>query len=415
MHHTLEFLYGLERFGIKLGLDVVTQLLKLLGNPHHQFQSIHIAGTNGKGSVAAFCDSVLRQTGLTVGLYTSPHLIRFNERIQVNGIEITDEELVSLTELIRDKMGKLKPTFFEFTTALAFLYFAQKKVDVAVVETGMGGRLDATNVITPLVSVITNIGKDHMEYLGNSLTEIAAEKAGIIKENVPVVTAASGDALRVIRDVAAKKNAQVIEVKTARKIQQTLEVLSFAIEEKKYTTSLLGDHQLTNAALAYGAITCVRKKFGVSDKNIIDGFKATRWPGRIDILSKEPLTIIDGAHNVDGMRALAAFVKTLSNRKILLLGIAKDKEAEEMVKIIVPLFEQVIVTEGSYKPMDVKQLASIVKTYRPVKSIKDSRKAFEKAKGLQGNEMLLITGSLYLIGDVLSVMKKETIAAQQTF
>src|SRR3989344_3481710 len=194
MSADLEYLYSLERFGIKLGLDVITELLKKIDNP--RFQSIHIAGTNGKGSVAAYCDSILRQTGKKIGLYTSPHLVRFNERIRVNNTEISDSDLASLTAFIRSKLGNLEPTFFEFTTALAFLYFARKNVDIAVIETGMGGRLDATNVITPLVSVITTIGKDHMDYLGDTLEKIAVEKAGIIKTMVPVVTGASGSALR---------------------------------------------------------------------------------------------------------------------------------------------------------------------------------------------------------------------------
>ena len=402
MRETFDFLYGLEKFGIKLGLGTISELMDKLEHPEKKFSSIHIAGTNGKGSVAAMCASVLREAGYKVGLYTSPHLVRFNERIQVNG-EISDRELAELTETIRAKMGAVQPTFFEFTTALAFLYFAQK-VDIAVVEVGMGGRLDATNVITPLVSVITTIGMDHMQYLGGTVAEIAREKAGIIKENVPVVIGfLPREAEEAVDARCNEKNATLFTATKAEILTSDINGQQFLFDGKKYEITLLGKHQVDNACVALQALSVVRERFPFSDKQLKDGLRNARWPGRLDVVLKKPLIIVDGAHNVDGMNMLAAFVESIPRRKMLVLGMADDKEAEKMVKRIVPLFEQVIVTQGNFKPMDAEKLAGIARKYcAAVKVICDSKNALiEAKKNLKDDELCLVTGSLYLIGDAI--------------
>lgn len=213
MHQELEYLYHLERFGVKPGLGVMRELMDVLGHPEKKFKSIHVTGTNGKGSTCAMVESVLRESGIKTALYTSPHLYTFNERIKISGVPISDSDLISLIQEIRDVVEKnnLQPTFFEFTTALAFLYFSRAHIDIAVIEVGMGGRLDATNVITPLLSIITNVGLDHMEFLGDTVEEIAREKAGIIKEGVPVITREEDEnILNIFNEEAKKNNTHVI-------------------------------------------------------------------------------------------------------------------------------------------------------------------------------------------------------------
>ena len=296
MQETLDYLYGLERFGIKLGLEVVTELLELLGNPQDQLKSIHIAGTNGKGSTANFIYSVLKEAGYKVGLYTSPHLIKFNERIKINDVEISDNELVELTELIKKKKKNLQPTFFEFTTALAFLYFAQQKCDYVVIETGMGGRLDATNVLNPLVSVITNVSLDHTKYLGEDKLQIAGEKAAIIKENGIVVTGEKdGNVLELFLKVCLEKNAELVILKEEE------------INKSDLKITMLGKHQLRNAALAKKAIELSQIK--ITPNAMEQWLMKAKWPGRLQMVCDKPLVILDGAHNVVGMEKLKEFVR----------------------------------------------------------------------------------------------------------
>lgn len=419
----LEYLYGLERFGIKLGLEVMQELMERLGHPEKSFKSIHIAGTNGKGSTAAFVASALRKAGYNVGLYTSPHLIRFNERIQVNGEEITDRELIYFIELVRKKIenaqDKLQATFFEFATAIAFLYFAHKKVDIAVIEVGMGGRLDATNVITPEVCVITNIGFDHEEHLGSGLLEIAREKAGIIKKHVPVVTAERNkEVLDYFRDVCKGKESELFVVQEHLKANGVAESLGgqeFAVNgaiEGRFSIRLLGEHQVENACCALLAL----KLLGLCGINIHkvamqEGLSAAEWDGRLQIISRKPLVIVDGAHNAAGIEALCNFVKRFENRKVLVIGIAKDKRIGEMVKLIAPLFEKVIVTKGSFKPAETSVIAEEARKYcDDVKEIEDVNEAIEAAFGFaEKGDTILVTGSLYMVGDALAVLKKKAL------
>ena len=390
MQATLNYLYNLERFGIKLGLEAIMELLELLGNPQNKFKSVHIAGTNGKGSISAYLAAILQEAGYRVGWYTSPHLIKFNERIRVDGKEIGDEELVRLTELIKEKVeGKIQPTFFEFTTALAFLYFAEQKVDFAVVEVGMGGRLDATNVLQPEVSVITNISFDHQKHLGDTLEKIAGEKAGIIKENGKVVVGK--------RDIGLVK---LFKEKCEEK-KSTL----FLAGKEQIETPLLGRHQQENANTAITAARVLK----IDEKIIKQGIAKTRWPGRLEYISKNIL--MDCAHNVAGMEALREYVWELKNRKVLVLAMAEDKEIDKMVGLIAPLFKEVIITRGNYKPAETGRIAVEVRKYVfNVKEIPKVEEAINSAlKSASSEELILITGSIYMVGDALAVLKKKNI------
>jgi dihydrofolate synthase / folylpolyglutamate synthase len=273
----LEYLYGLEKFGIVFGLENIEWILHLLGNPEKRLKTVHVAGTNGKGSVASILSGILQEEGYRVGKYTSPHLLSFNERITVNGAEISEEDVVALTNEIRERVeGADKDrffTFFDFTTAMAFTYFSRKGTDIAVIETGLGGRLDSTNVTWPLVSIITNVDYDHMDYLGRDLESIAREKAGIIKAGTPVVTGAEGVGLRVIEDAARDKGTPVYALgrdfayrKTADR-QMTYEGLGRKLE--RVDVSLRGDHQLANGALAFCASECLaRSGFPVGESSM---------------------------------------------------------------------------------------------------------------------------------------------------
>ena len=379
MQKTLDYLYGLTRFGMKLGLEVITKLLNELDNPQFKFKSIHLAGTNGKGSVAAYLNSILQEAGYKVGMYTSPHLVKFNERIKINNQEISDEELVKLTELIKSKQSAA--TFFEFTTALAFLYFAEKKVDFVIAETGMGGRLDATNVLKPEISVITNISFDHQKHLGDSLEEIAYEKACIIKE--------------ISKVVLGEDNFKEVFEKKCEENNSKL----FVAEEQEIKTPLLGEHQQENANTAVK----VAKLLRIPNETIKLGIENTLWPGRLQYISKNIL--IDCAHNVAGIKKLREFVLKLANRKVLVLGMAEDKEIAEMVRLIAPLFEKVIITQGNYKPAATNVIAEEVRKYvNDIKEIINVKEAMEEANdSIKENELILVCGSIYLVGDVLAI------------
>jgi len=416
MQEVLNYLYGLERFGIKLGLDVVNQLMELLDNPHKKFRSVHIAGTNGKGSTAAFLSSVLQEAGFKVGLYTSPHLIKFNERVRVNGKEISDEEIVSLTKIIRQKtMEKgVQPTFFEFTTAMAFSYFAKQGVDFAVVEVGMGGRLDATNVLQPEVSVITHVGLDHTYHLGDTIYKIAREKAGIIKRNSVLVTAETNKRIiSYFKGVCDEKEVRMFVVgeQISSKVTYSgLEGQGFdttGMVSEHFDIKLLGEHQIENASTSI----LVARVLGVDMSAIKSGVEKTLWPGRLDVVSKKPLVFVDGAHNIEGMKAVAHFMKYIPNKKILILGIAENKDIDKLVKDVVPLFEQVIITKGNYKPAKTSDIKKEVLHYTTnIKEIPLVADAIKEAfNSVSGNDVVLITGSIYMIGDAMAELNGNVV------
>lgn len=415
----LDYLYGLKMFGSKLGLERMRQLVNALNCPYRRFPSIHVAGTNGKGSVCAFLAAILQESGYKVGLYSSPHLVKFNERIQVNGKQITDEELAELTAEIREvvEANMIETTFFEFTTTLAFLYFARKEVDIAIIETGLGGRLDATNVVIPLVSVITNISLEHIKVLGDTKKKIALEKAGIIKSDVPVVVGEEDEKiLDLYQDICKERASKLFVTKDLLNYQVSeanLEKQVFTTEgivKDNFEIGLLGEHQINNALTAILTIIKLQKQdFNLSSDHLKEGLKRTKWPGRLEIINKNPLTIVDSAHNVAGMERLVDFVKKINKnkeiykKKILIVGFSEDKQIKEMVSLLAPLVDEVIITKGNFKPADLGLLEKYFLECgkKVIKKEKVEDALLEAKKLATEDDLILITGSIYLVGDVL--------------
>jgi dihydrofolate synthase/folylpolyglutamate synthase len=411
-------MYALRRFGIILGLDTIKRILNALGNPQNDFKSIHVAGTNGKGSVASALSAILLESGYRVGLYTSPHLVRFNERIRINNHQISNEDVVKTYQAVkRVHHGRRSPTFFEFTTAMALYQFSRQKVDWAVVETGMGGRYDATNVIRPTITIITNVSLEHRQYLGNTLAAITREKAGIIKNRTPLITAVrQSKAQSIIRQVARKKSAPVYTLRKNFKTRRNRpgEFSYYGIENTwpHMQTALLGDHQIENAALALAASELLIKSGAkIILDNIQKGLKKMRWPGRLEIVSEHPLIILDGAHNLIAARNLAKFLsENLVHRRItLVVGILDDKPYESMLKSLLPVCSRAIITRAkTERALDPQRLYSTaLKVISDVSIVPDVAAAFRQAiKTARPNEVICVAGSLYVVGEAKEAIEK---------
>ncbi|MGZ3558042.1 MAG: bifunctional folylpolyglutamate synthase/dihydrofolate synthase, partial [Thermodesulfobacteriota bacterium] len=351
---SLDYLYGLEKFGMIFGLNQIERILSVTGNPHKEIQAIHIGGTNGKGSTAAMMSSILQKEGYRVGLYTSPHLIRFTERIKVNGKEIEEKEVAALTEWMKKEIeaAGIAPrfTFFDFTTAMAFHYFKQKLVDLAVLEVGLGGRLDSTNVVDPLISVITNVAKDHEEHLGKSILKIAGEKAGIIKKGRPLITAATTpQALHLFSKICREKESPFYRVgkefRYARAEDGDFDYEGLNRKLWSVHLNLKGFHQIINAATAFGAMEVLEDLgYRVSTDAMIDGVREVEWPGRLEMVSSSPGVILDGAHNPAGALVLKeSLEKEFQFRHlVLLIGIMKDKDIQSILQLLAPLADHII-------------------------------------------------------------------------
>jgi dihydrofolate synthase/folylpolyglutamate synthase len=346
-------MYSLRRYGIILGLDIIENILEGLGNPLDNFNTIHVAGTNGKGSIASALSTILHKAGYRVGLYTSPHLVRFNERICINNRPVSDKNVVAAYEAVKSvHHGSREPTFFEFSTAMALYEFGRHNIDWAVIETGMGGRLDATNVITPALSIITNISLEHKLYLGNTIAEITREKGGIIKKGVPVVTGVNQkSAISVLKSIAETQSAPLYRFGDAFRIRRNSSTTFnyFGIDHvwRNIQTGLIGRYQANNAALVLAACEILKKNnLDLTLKNIKDGLENNRWPGRLEIVSSSPLILLDGAHNFIAARHLARYLsENLSGRNItLLIGILDDKPYKTMLKDLLPLCKKAILT-----------------------------------------------------------------------
>ncbi len=408
---TLNYLYHLQFSGIKLGLENIGKLLSYLGNPQNRWPAVHIAGTNGKGSTAAFVYSILKEAGYRVALYTSPHLVDFRERIRVNDRFIPGEELVSYTRQLKPQIEKVKPTFFEATTAIAFRYFADQNVDVAVVETGLGGRLDATNLVNPLLTLITSIGLDHQQYLGTDLPQIAREKAGIIKPGVPCFTNnRSAEVLQVLRQRCREQNAPFHPLNPAEAIDicsQSIYGSTFHLQLPDVRLldlkiRLAGPFQVANAALAVAALREI-KNFKITEQNLRSGIKLAEWKGRLQIVRDQPLVIVDVAHNPDGFRQVFDFLKKqLPNRPIrAMVGLAKDKDHRQIASILAKNTRQVgVVANFSERELPAEQLMESLKKEKAEVTRFDSLKtAYTELLSRTGeNEVLLIIGSHYLAG-----------------
>ncbi len=423
LEKALERLYALRTFGIKPGLESMSALLESLGRPQDALPILHVAGTNGKGSVCALVAATLQAAGLKVGLYTSPHLVRFNERIRLQGRPIDDEALGELFGTIEPALEKVRLqtgrelTFFEVTTALALVYFQRMGAQAVVLETGLGGRLDATNVCRPLTTVITRIGIDHAEYLGTTLAAIAGEKAGIIKQRCPVICGAMPeDALAVIRAVAAERRAPLISAPEAvrvRRVEGSLEGQVLAIESSsqdygRVRLPLLGRHQWENCATAVAALETFADTAGLDCdvQWIRKGFAAVEWPGRLQVLSREPVTILDGAHNPDAARTLVETIRELAGSHPVgwVCGMCADKDSAGFWKALgragtrcwcVPL------RTGRSRPPE--ELATLARCAGWEASVGTVAGALSAARdwALREDGWVVIAGSLYLVGEVL--------------
>jgi dihydrofolate synthase / folylpolyglutamate synthase len=408
---TYDFLCSLERFGILLGLENITRLLDSIGNPQKSFPVVHVAGSNGKGSTASFIASALIEAGYKTALYTSPHLNDFRERIRIDGAMVSMEEVVLSTRKIREVYDPEHTTFFEFTTAVAFDIMARAKPDIGVIEVGLGGRLDATNTVNPLVTVITDISREHEDYLGEGIESVAREKAGIIKNGVPLVTGATrAEARKVILGTARAGNAPVREFgKDFMGKRTALDAFTYSSRDLTLETLYLGmagGHQIKNGSLACAVLEELRTiGYRISDRAITEGLRKTSFPGRFELVRSGPDTIIDGAHTPESMRLLKSTLKRHypGVRPFMLLGMLKEKNYEEMIGILVPMAREVVcVRPQGDRAMDPEDLADHVKRYGIPAQVSEDivmglRMLEERASE---NDVILAAGSLYMIGPV---------------
>lgn len=419
---SIKYLYGLQKHGIKFGLNSTEKLLERVGNPHLSLKCIHVGGTNGKGSTSAMIASILSKHGYRVGLYTSPHLVRFTERFRIGDEEVAPERILDVFNEIRAHLNPAEhPTYFEMVTAMALLYFAQENVDFAVIEVGMGGRLDATNVIRPLVSVITNVSYDHQEYLGDTLTAIAREKAGIIKQEVPVVAAGQKlMVLSVLKTACWKMKAPLFilgnDFSVRRNANGTFRFKGIRHDWPALRVGLRGEHQVKNAALALCAVELLDAAgwVQIQSKALEEGLQTVHWPARLEIIHERPLMVLDGAHNPDGADSLRqALKKSFKYQRLhLIMGVMGDKDIRGIFRRLLPLADTAIFTQPRYaRAADPQLLKKLARPYiRKHYVISDIGAAIEQAKQLaEPDDLICITGSLYFVGEVKEVLGEKTL------
>lgn len=411
-------MFSMEKFGVKLGLTNISKFLSKLGNPQNSLQSIHVAGTNGKGSTVAIMESILMAAGYRVGTFTSPHLVDFRERIKINGLFIDKKYMTDFFNDNLKRIEKLSLTYFEVITALAFLYFQDEKVDVALIETGLGGRLDATNVITPKISIVTNIATEHTKWLGFKIREIAKEKAGIIKKGVPVVTAAINyDARKVLREVCEKNKCKLFSVfdETQWIIKEITrdctEMDVFTRSNKYYNLrlQLAGRHQLENAIMALIAIELFGEQTGIkaSPTSVAAGFRNIKWNGRLQRISNSPEIILDVAHNPAALARIREYFHEFyeGRRIITVFGILSDKNYRQMLEELDRIADVIILTRPmTDRAADPEVLAKeIPKSGFNINVIPMVKEAYIAAKDTAGeDDVVLVTGSHFTVGEVLS-------------
>ncbi|MBS6507128.1 MAG: bifunctional folylpolyglutamate synthase/dihydrofolate synthase [Paraclostridium bifermentans] len=425
-NEALQFIHESHKFGMRLGLDNIKKLLELLGNPQNNLKIIHVAGTNGKGSICSFISSILKESGYKVGLYTSPFLETFTERIRVNGENIREEEVGKIVSLIKEKIeimvieGYSYPTEFEIVTAMAFYYYNQEKVDFVALEVGLGGRYDATNVIDkPVVSAITSISLDHTGILGDTLGKIAFEKGGIIKEDCPtIVYPQQEEASQVIKNICAEKKSKYIEcdfknieIKSSNINSQIYNCNINGKELRDLEIKLIGDHQIKNSIVALNVIEYLNdiKITNISEENIRKGLLETKWPGRIEKISENPMFIIDGAHNEEGAKSLANSIdKYFENKnKILVIGMLEDKDIESVLDLLIPKFNNVITTTpDNPRAIDANKLKEKIERYNIEVTCKPNiKEAVDYALEISNKDDVIISaGSLYMIGNVRTII-----------
>jgi dihydrofolate synthase/folylpolyglutamate synthase len=431
LEDTVQYLYGLQKFGTKLGLDNTRALLGLLGNPEKGKKFLHVTGTNGKGSVSSLAASALTRAGHRTGLYTSPHLVSFTERMKVDGVQATEQDVISLAGRLRELLEKgrpdLRPTFFEFTTAMALDYFDRKGADVVALEVGMGGRLDSTNVVTPVCSVITNVELEHREYLGDTILDIAFEKAGIIKPGVPLVTSErKPEVVGFLEETCRKMGAPMYLLGRdfgfrpegfrweGGAFRQTMDYFGPGGDIEGLEIQLIGDHQLENAATATCALGIMSDKgIEVPAGAVREGFKEARWEGRLEVVSTGPLVVLDGAHNPASAGRLAeAVVKYFTGRYrrlILVMGVLADKDIEAMACVLAPLADSLVLTQASYERAVpaaglMAHAASLGADAVLTDTVADAMAL--AVKSASPDDMVLVTGSLYVVGEAKAWIDK---------
>lgn len=407
----VEYLYSLQFFGIKMGLENILRLCRELGNPQEYFDCIHVAGTNGKGTASALIESVLRTAGYKTGLYTSPHLIDFSERIRVNGKRISEDFVLSFTEKMKPLISELKATFFEATTAMAFAYFKEMKVEIAVIETGMGGRLDATNIVNPVLTVITPISMDHTQYLGGTIEKISLEKAGILKNRIPVVVSDMEiSAKKIFIREAEKKQCPVIYSEkfcAVENIRQTKTGYRFSAfvkcREYKLEIPFAGIHQIKNATNALCALFNLNG-YNFADNDLNFGFSNAKWPARFQILDTEPVLVIDVSHNVQGAETLVQTLKAYFPYKppVFVLGMMKDKDYSGFLSVISSLKGRIILAKPNVeRAADVNDLEKAIKSKKVIKADTVAL-AVDKAMTIAtDDEVVVVTGSFYTASEAL--------------
>lgn len=408
------YLYRLQKHGIKLGLETMTALMGRLGMPQARYRTLHIAGTNGKGSTAAMAAAVLQSAGYRVGLYTSPHLVEFRERIRVNGEMIAESQVAQLTEQLQALcQPDLSPTFFEYTTAMAFQHFAETGVDVAVLEVGLGGRFDATNVVTPMACAVTTIALDHQDYLGTTLSSIAFEKAGIIKRGVPVVLGRlDEEARRTIEQVAQERQAPVFRMdedfRTEGESPSQFSYHGLGLQYDGLTCALEGRHQLDNAACALALLEAAAPQgIRVTAESVREGLRAVNWAGRLEVVDHHPTILLDGAHNPAAAGVLADYLTHSvrshpSRRVVLVLGMMRDKDHRGFVEPLRGLVDAVVLTQVDLpRSATAQELRASLGDVFPSSHIASSlSEAMALARQLAGPEDLIcVTGSLMLVGE----------------
>jgi len=417
---TRNFRYSAEKFN----LDRMRALMELIGNPQNDYPIVHVAGTKGKGSMCAMLTSVLCKAGYKTGLYTSPHLQDYTERIRVDEKEIIKSELISLINEMKPNIAVIDGlTTFEITTAIAFLFFSRKNVDIAIIEVGLGGRLDATNIVHPTTCILSTISKDHEKILGNTLVKIAKEKAGIIKDQVPVVIAPQKPRVDVVfKNIALQKNAPVIIVKNTYKLIYGTHCIKgqyFSIINKEFHkrinlfTKLLGRHQATNALSVYAALQVLnRKGFSISNVAIEEGFRNVKWPGRFEIISYKPLIIIDSAHNTDSIQKLVQTIEDYFPQKkvILVFGASEDKNIRSMLKILLPNCQKIIFSNSDHpRALDPEKLKAVGRTFtNDIEVISPMGNALEKAITFYDQDsIIIVTGSIFVAAAASAIWKRR--------
>lgn len=403
---TLDYIHSIPKFRRPLGNANLEKLLNILGNPQKQLKFIHIAGTNGKGSTAAMTAEILKQSGYKTGLFTSPFIEVFNERMKINGENISDSDLISCVEQVKTAMEENDALVseFAFVTAVAFLYFFKQNCDIIVLEVGMGGKLDATNVIdSSLVSVICKIGLDHTQYLGETIEEIAIEKCGIIRKNGIVVSYPNDDVKNIIENYAQEKNAVLIFADKADITEK-----GFIYNGKEYPLALKGTYQPQNAAVVIEIIEALKKQgFKINEKAVIEGLKNTQWPARFELVSEN--VVIDGGHNLDGIQALKKSLLSLNKDIVLVMAMMEDKDYESCIKELIPIADTVIGTELNMpRCLKAEKIAEIAESMNITAFVNTNpQDALKQALAICDKKIVCVCGSLYLAGEIRKIFNKN--------